>query len=417
MSGKGRSIGLPFFNFCNNISKLNNFSFPQSSFSKFGMRNFNTEKFKNLNKTCNYHIFISTIKQKSSNNVKYTPFYQKTFFHSKEAKIEFKQTSEPLFKPSSQEAVHNNKNINKINNNHASRGEEYNNQSGKLINGIEIANIIEEEIKEEVNNYKEKYNKVPKVAVIIVGERQDSKSYVLMKQKVAKRVGISFQLFSFPENVSEIELLKKVEELNEDVSVNGILIQLPLPPHINSVVVTSKVRYEKDVDGFHTQNVGKLALHGFQPLFVPCTPKGCLELLKRSSIQIEGKDVVVVGRSNIVGTPLALVMMKNNATVTICHKKTQNLAEKVKKAEILFVAIGDPLFIKGDWISEGTVVVDIGINKIADSNSKTGYRIVGDVDFENAKVKASYLTPVPGGVGPMTFVLILFLLSKFSIKL
>ena len=207
--------------------------------------------------------------------------------------------------------------------------------------------------------------------------------------------------------MSTDEVCSLLFRLNNDDEVNGILVQLPLPDHLNNEEILSKISYRKDVDGFHARNIGNLAMSGRTPYFIPCTPSGCLELLKRYNITIEGKHAVIVGKSNIVGLPMSLLLLKNRATVTICHSKTKDIRIHLKTADIVVSACGCPRMIKREWLKEGVVVIDVGINSIPDATRKRGYRLVGDVDFENVKDIASAITPVPGGVGPMTVAMLL----------
>ena len=270
----------------------------------------------------------------------------------------------------------------------------------KLISGKDISNIINDELKDEIKLLSE-HNIIPGLAVILVGNRKDSQTYVNMKRKRCEKLGIKSVLIKLEENISEKELIKNVIDLNNDNSIHGILIQLPLPKHINEENVLSNVNLNKDVDGFHFENMGRLVKNR-NPLFVPCTPEGCIELLDRYNIEISGKDLVVLGRSNIVGLPIALLLLHRNATVTICHSKTHDIEDKIKRADILIAACGRTQMVKKDWLKDGVVIIDVGINSVEDATRKRGYRLVGDVDFQNAKEVASYITPVPGGVGPMT---------------
>ncbi|ESR57520.1 hypothetical protein CICLE_v10021378mg [Citrus x clementina] len=248
---------------------------------------------------------------------------------------------------------------------------------------------------------------VPGLAVVIVGGRKDSQSYVSMKRKACAEVGIKSFDIDLPEQVSEAELISKVHELNVMPDVHGILVQLPLPKHINEEKVLGEISLEKDVDGFHPLNIGKLAMKGRDPLFLPCTPKGCLELLKRSGVTIKGKRAVVVGRSNIVGLPVSLLLLKADATVTIVHSHTTDPESIVREADIVIAAAGQAMMIKGSWIKPGAAVIDVGTNAVDDSTKKSGYRLVGDVDFHEACKVAGCVTPVPGGVGPMTVAMLL----------
>ncbi|KAJ0976267.1 hypothetical protein J5N97_018232 [Dioscorea zingiberensis] len=277
----------------------------------------------------------------------------------------------------------------------------------KIIDGKAIAKEIHGEIADEVRSLSEKYGKVPGLAVVIVGMRKDSQSYVRMKRKACAEVGIKSLDLDLPEDVSEAEVIATVHELNANPDVHGILVQLPLPKHINEENVLSEISIEKDVDGFHPLNIGKLAMKGREPLFMPCTPKGCLELLSRSGISTKGKRSVVVGRSNIVGLPVALLLQKADATVTIVHSRTPDPEKIICEADIVIAAAGQAMMIKGDWLKPGAAVIDVGTNSVDDPSRKTGYRLVGDVDFEEASKVAGWLTPVPGGVGPMTVAMLL----------
>ncbi|XP_020099952.1 bifunctional protein FolD 2 [Ananas comosus] len=276
-----------------------------------------------------------------------------------------------------------------------------------IIDGKAIAQTIRNEIAQEVRSLSDAHHKVPGLAVVIVGTRKDSQSYVNMKRKACAEVGIrSFDL-DLPEQISESELIAKVHELNANPDVHGILVQLPLPKHINDEKVLSEINIDKDVDGFHPLNIGKLAMKGREPLFLPCTPKGCLELLSRSGITIKGKRAVVVGRSNIVGLPVALLLLKADATVTIVHSHTPDSETIIREADIVIAAAGQAMMIKGDWIKPGAAVIDVGTNAVDDPSKKSGYRLVGDVDFQEASRVAGWITPVPGGVGPMTVAMLL----------
>lgn len=271
-----------------------------------------------------------------------------------------------------------------------------------IIDGKDVSNIIKEELSERI--IIENIN--PGLGIILVGNRPDSKIYVNMKKKACAKIGIKNFDVTLPENVSEEDIIKEVEKMNNNNEIHGILIQLPLPKHINEQNVLSKVLLQKDVDGFHVQNIGNLALNRLNNCFAPCTPTGCIELLKRYNIKIEGQNVVILGRSNIVGMPLSLLFLHNNATVTICHSKTLNLKEITQKADILVTACGKPNLITKDYIKNECIIIDVGINKIQCNNEK-GYKIVGDVDFNNVIDKVKMITPVPGGVGPMTIAMLL----------
>jgi len=279
--------------------------------------------------------------------------------------------------------------------------------SAKLIDGKEIAATIRGEIAAEVEAMKAQYGKVPGLATVLVGERKDSQTYVRMKKKACAEVGITSFGNDLPADVSQQELLKVVRDLNANPEVNGILVQLPLPDHIDDEEVLGAVDLEKDVDGFHPINIGRLSMKRRDPLFVPCTPKGCIELLDRSGIDIEGKKAVVLGRSNIVGLPVAMLLLHRNATLTICHSRTKDLPGVVREADILIAAVGRAEMVRGDWVKPGVAVIDVGINAVDDPTRERGYRLVGDVAFDEVKEVASAITPVPGGVGPMTIAMLL----------
>jgi len=271
-----------------------------------------------------------------------------------------------------------------------------------LLNGKQLA----QKIRSELKNIVTRENLNPGLGIILVGDRVDSATYVRMKKRACDEVGIRNIDIMLPETVTQDELISKVDELNNDVLVDGILIQLPLPKHINEREVLNRVLPEKDVDGFNAINIGSLALND-NPKLTPCTPTGVIRLLKEYDIELEGKDVVMVGRSNIVGMPLALMLKNENATVTLCHSRTKDLSMYTKQADIIISACGKVNLITADMVKEGVIIVDVGINSVPDATRKRGYRLVGDVDFENVKRKASYITPVPGGVGPMTIAMLL----------
>ena len=272
-----------------------------------------------------------------------------------------------------------------------------------IINGKLISKQILNEIADDIKTLSIK----PLLVVIQIGDRKDSTIYVKKKIEACELVGIKSRIYNFKTTVSTEELCSLLFRLNNDDQVNGILVQLPIPNHLNKEEILSKISHKKDVDGFHVINMGNLAMSGRTPYFIPCTPLGCLELLKRYNITIEGKHAVIVGKSNIVGLPMALLLLKNQATVTICHIKTKDIENHLKMADIVISACGCPRMIKKDWLKEGVVVIDVGINSIPDSTRKKGYRLVGDVDFEEVKNIASAITPVPGGVGPMTVAMLL----------
>jgi len=275
--------------------------------------------------------------------------------------------------------------------------------SATLIKGSEISKQIKEELKQDVAKLKEKHNVVPGLATVLVGEDEASKVYVGAKEKACKELGIYSERIDLPGNTSEEELLALIERLNKDPKIHGILVQLPLPKHINETNVLYAINPRKDVDGFHPVNVGKLMLG--EPDFLPCTPHGIQQLLLRSGIETDGAHVVVVGRSNIVGKPIANMLLQKkkgaNATVTVCHTGTKDLASYTRQADILIVATGRPKTITADMVKEGVVVIDVGVNRL-----ETG--LVGDVDFDSVKEKAKAITPVPGGVGPMTIAMLMY---------
>jgi 5,10-methylene-tetrahydrofolate dehydrogenase/methenyl tetrahydrofolate cyclohydrolase len=279
----------------------------------------------------------------------------------------------------------------------------------ELIDGKQIAQEIRQEIKEKVERMKTIANgNTPGLAVVLVGERKDSQSYVRSKKKMCAEVGIRSEGTDLPEDATEEEVLKVVRAYNADPNIHGILVQLPMPKHINEERVLKEVSYEKDVDGFHPLNIGALSQRGREePRFVPCTPRGCIELLKRSNVEMKGKKAVVVGRSNVVGTPAALLLQRNDATVTVVHSRTKNPEEAIREADIVIAACGVTEYVQGSWLKPGAAVIDVGINAKDDATKKLGYRLVGDCDFESCKKVAGKMTPVPGGVGPMTIAILL----------
>ncbi|KAI9093756.1 formate--tetrahydrofolate ligase-domain-containing protein [Phlyctochytrium arcticum] len=280
--------------------------------------------------------------------------------------------------------------------------------SAKIIDGKALAESIREKLRAEVSDLKARHaGFIPHLAIVQVGQREDSSVYVRMKQLAAEKAGMKFTHHKLSSDVSESELLDLVDRLNDDFTVHGILVQLPLPDGMDEKVITDAIDSRKDVDGFHSLNIGLLAKRDHEPLFEPCTPKGCIELLKHAGVQLDGKNAVVVGRSNIVGMPVAHLLQAENATVTVCHSRTKNLAEVVGSADILITAIGRPEIIKGAWIKPDAVVIDVGTNPVPDSTKKSGIRWVGDVEFDAASQVASAITPVPGGVGPMTVAMLM----------
>jgi len=269
--------------------------------------------------------------------------------------------------------------------------------SATVIKGAEIAQQIRTQLKEEVEELKQD-GLTPHLTVILVGDDPASISYVTGKEKAAKEVGISSEVIRMPENTPEVSLLKKIHELNEDENVHGILVQLPLPEHIDEQLVIEAINPNKDVDGFHPINIGRMMTN--KKTFLPCTPYGIIEMLKRKQIDLVGKHAVVIGRSNIVGKPIGQLLLNENATVTYCHSKTENLQEITNQAEILIVAVGKPEWIDASYVKDGAVVIDVGVNR-------TEKGLIGDVCFDEVKEIASYITPVPRGVGPMTITMLL----------
>lgn len=278
--------------------------------------------------------------------------------------------------------------------------------SAVIIDGKQVAADIRAEVAQKVAELK-KNGKNACLAVILVGENPASVSYVTGKQKALAEVGMQDRSVHLPENTTEEDLLKLIEQLNNDDTVHGILVQLPLPKHINEDKVIMAISPEKDVDGFHPVNVGNMMIG--RPGFLPCTPHGIIVLLQRMGIETSGKHAVVIGRSNIVGKPVSVLLAQKNVncTVTLCHTGTKNLPEITKQADIVVVASGHPHTLTGDMIKDGAVVIDVGVNRIPDSSKKSGFRLVGDCDFDDLKEKASFITPVPGGVGPMTIAMLM----------
>ncbi len=276
----------------------------------------------------------------------------------------------------------------------------------QLIDGKAVSATIKKEIAEEVNRIVQNGGKRPHLAAILVGHDGGSETYVASKVKACEECGFKSTLIRYESDVTEKELLAKVEELNNDADVDGFIVQLPLPKHIDEQKVTEAIDYRKDVDGFHPVNAGRLSIG--LPCFLSATPNGIMELLRRYNIDTKGKKCVVLGRSNIVGKPMANLMMQKSipgdATVTVCHSHTQNIAEECRQADIIIAALGQPHFLKAEMVKEGAVVIDVGTTRVPDATRKSGFRLCGDVDFENVAPKCSFITPVPGGVGPMTIV-------------
>ncbi len=267
-----------------------------------------------------------------------------------------------------------------------------------IIDGKKIAETLRQKLKKEIIEIKSSFKSVPGLTVILIGEDPASKIYVKNKEKFSKEIGINSEVIKYPENIEEKEVLSKIIELNKNKKVSGILVQLPLPKHINKKKVIETILPEKDVDGFHPINVGNLS-SGYDSK-IPCTPLGCLILLKEVQKNLSGKHAVVIGRSNLNGKPMAQLLLKENCTVTITHSKTKDLKSQCNKADIIIAAVGKPKFVKGDWVKKNAIVIDVGINKTSDG-------IVGDIDFNEVSKVARAITPVPGGVGPMTIACLL----------
>lgn len=279
--------------------------------------------------------------------------------------------------------------------------------TAQIIDGKAIARQVREEVAAEVAKMVEAGMPRPGLATVLVGEDPASQVYVASKQKTCQELGIESYGYTLPATTSQEELEELVEKLNDDPKVNGILVQLPLPKGLDEERVLRKIRLEKDVDGFHPINIGRLAQKGRDPLFVPCTPAGVMVLLERLGVKLDGANAVVLGRSNIVGMPVSLLLVRANATVTICHSRTRDLPGVVRQADVLVAAVGRPEMVRGDWVKPGAVVIDVGVNRIEDPSHPKGSRLVGDVCFDEVKEVAGAITPVPGGVGPMTIALLM----------
>ena len=277
----------------------------------------------------------------------------------------------------------------------------------ELLDGKKTAALVQEAIAEEVRQIVAKGHRPPHLAAILVGNNGASMTYVNNKVTACERVGFASSVVNLPEDISQEALLEEIEKLNKDKSIDGFIVQLPLPKHINEQEVLLAVNPDKDADGFHPTNFGRMAL-GLDA-FIPATPYGILELLTQYKIPTDGKHVVVIGRSDIVGRPISILLSQKpwNATVTLTHSRTQNLSKLTQEADIIIAALGIPNFLKAEMVKEGAVIIDVGITRVADTSAKKGFRIVGDVDFEQVKQKASYITPVPGGVGPMTIAMLM----------
>lgn len=279
--------------------------------------------------------------------------------------------------------------------------------SATLIDGKAIAAKVREQVRSGVEALEAEHGFRPGLATVLVGEDPASATYVRMKQRMCEELGIRSVGHTLNADATQEEVEGLVAELNADSQVNGILVQLPLPGHLDEEAVLNKIDLAKDVDGFHPVNIGRLAMKGRDPLFIPCTPYGIMVMLEESGVETSGAEAVVVGRSNIVGLPVAMLLQKANATVTICHSRTRDLAAHTREADILIAAIGRSEMITGDMIKPGAAVIDVGINRVDDPQAKRGYRLVGDVEFDSAREVAGAITPVPGGVGPMTIAMLM----------
>ena len=277
----------------------------------------------------------------------------------------------------------------------------------KLIDGKAIAESLREEVKQKVKERVAKGLPAPGLATVIIGDNPASKVYVRMKQKACQEAEIISVGHELPADATQDEVESLVRTLNEDSNIHGILVQLPLPAGLDEEHVLNTISLQKDVDGFHPINIGRLAQKGREPLFIPATPAGVIYLLEHSGAQLEGANAVVLGRSNIVGMPVSLLLVSANATVTICHSRTKDIPGIIREADILVAAVGIPEYVRGDWIKPGATVIDVGVNRVEDETRKRGYRLVGDVAFDEAFQVAGAITPVPGGVGPMTIAMLL----------
>ena len=279
--------------------------------------------------------------------------------------------------------------------------------TAQIIDGVKIAEKVRMTVKAEVAQWVASGHRTPGLATVLVGDNPASQTYVRSKQKACTEAGIESFGHTLPATATQAEVEALVRQLNADPKVNGILVQLPLPKGLDEEMVLREIAIEKDVDGFHPLNIGRLAQKGREPLFVPCTPYGCMVLLKEAGVNLSGARAVVLGRSNIVGMPVALLLVRADATVTICHSRTRDLPAVVREADVLVAAIGKAEMVRGDWVKPGAVVIDVGINRVEDASRPKGYRLVGDVAFDEVKEVASWITPVPGGVGPMTIAMLL----------
>lgn len=279
--------------------------------------------------------------------------------------------------------------------------------SAQIIDGKAIAARMQDEIAAAVQAMKDEHGVTPGLAAVLVGDNPASRQYVGMKRRRCEKVGIKSFGHELPADISQEDLEKLIQELNDDPGVHGILVQLPLPDHIDEEAILGAISLHKDVDGFHPVNIGRLSMKGREPLFIPATPFGCIKLLEEVGVEFSGANAVVLGRSNIVGLPAAMLLLHRNATVTVCHSRTKDIAAVTREADILITAVGRPEMVKADWVKPGAVVIDVGSNRLDDPTTEKGYRWVGDVDFDEVKEVAGALTPSPGGVGPMTITMLL----------
>jgi 5,10-methylene-tetrahydrofolate dehydrogenase/methenyl tetrahydrofolate cyclohydrolase len=279
--------------------------------------------------------------------------------------------------------------------------------AAKIIDGKAVAERIRGEIAESVKAMQAAHGVTPGLATVLVGEDPASATYVRMKKRACEQVGIESFGHELPADATQDQVEGLVRELNADPRVHGILVQLPLPGHLDEEAILRLISLEKDVDGFHPINIGRLAMKGRDPLFIPCTPHGCIVLMEEVGTEFEGAQAVVLGRSNIVGLPVAMLLIHKNATVTVCHSRTKDIAAVTREADIVVAAVGRPEMVKADWIKPGAVVIDVGVNRVDDASRKRGYKLVGDVAYDEVKEVAGAITPVPGGVGPMTITMLL----------
>lgn len=289
--------------------------------------------------------------------------------------------------------------------------------TASIIDGNPIAERLRKEVAEEAARFTTTYGYPPGLGVVLVGDNPASAQYVRMKRRACEAAGMKSFAHLLPEATPQAEVVEAVRSLNNDPHVHGILVQLPLPSHIDEIAILSEVSMDKDADGLHPSNIGLLGMKGREPLFTPATPTGCMVILKDLGVRLEGANAVVIGRSNIVGLPVALMLMKANATVTVCHSRTRDLAAVVREADVVIAAIGRPGFVKGSWLKPGAVVIDVGTNRIDDPADSRGYRFVGDVDLESALPVAGAITKVPGGVGPMTITMLMVNTMKAAWRL